>query len=704
MMAITPKISKTARGPARDREAKEVGSQSEPADETAGRLGIKSPVPGDEDVPADAAAQKPHALKMPIQLGNRTFKQQRKLHNRTLNALPDLPDIRDRIYQPRLSVLRPSIYPKIAFTVRNQGSLQSCTGHALAHAIDCLLHHEELQSAAKRVSARMLYEMAKRNDEWAGTSYLGSSIRGAVKGFYRNGVCSEALAPDGTEDNWTLTYEMAKEARETRLGAYYRLQPDLSDFHAAIDEVGTIYASAQIHEHWAIPEKRQTSEGWVGEYQIKPGGESAGGHAFALVGYDAEGFWVLNSWGSGWGRGGIAHWLYEDWAATMMDAWVLQLGVRAPSAFSAFPRSVPSGLAVPNAASAPNRGDIVGHFINIDDGRYVVDGRYASPTPSEMGETVKRIADPNSNKDAGESTGKGYDHLVIYAHGGLNTLDDEANRIAVWKRNDIFARNRIYNFHLMWGSGFIDEAFGPLSQAANARAGGILGDVLFETIGKPLGARAWRNMKQDAKAAFLPNREDRYGGGLYGLSMLLKGLDQADRRPKLHLVGHSAGAIILGRFLEKFESIGLSKMKLESIHLMAPACTVDFFNQCYGPYLEEGSPLQGKAYMYNLGDQLELDDKVGVASLPSYSHSLLYLVSRAYEDHPNTPIAGIQIYDDFVNSYKKRLSTSYSVGKDATPKSHGGFDNDPATLTTIMSRILGGKVPQPPVAGELTGY
>jgi hypothetical protein len=388
----------------------------------------------------------------------------------------------------------------------------------------------------------------------------------------------------------------------------------------------------------------------------------------------------------------------------MMDAWVLQLGVRAPSAFSAFPRSVPSGVAVPNAASAPNRGDIVGHFINIDDGHYVVDGRYASPTPSEMEETVKRIADPNSNKDVGESTGKGYDHLVIYAHGGLNTLDDEANRIAVWKRNDIFARNRIYNFHLMWGSGFIDEAFGPLSQAANVRAGGILGDVLFETIGKPLGARAWRNMKQDAKAAFLPNQEDGYGGGLYGLSMLLKGLDKAGRCPKLHLVGHSAGAIILGRFLEMFKYIGLSKMKLESIHLMAPACTVEFFIQCYGPYLKEGSPLQGKAYMYNLGGQLELDDKVGVASLPSYSHSLLYLVSRAYEDYPDMPIAGMQIYDDFVTAYKKRLSTSYSVGKNATPKSHGGFDNDPATLTTIMSHILGGKVSRPPVAGELTGY
>src|SRR5918995_1049741 len=57
----------------------------------------------------------------------------------------------------------------------------SCTGHALAHVIDCLLHRENLLATPKRVSARMLYEMAKRNDEWNGTTYFGSSVRGAVK-------------------------------------------------------------------------------------------------------------------------------------------------------------------------------------------------------------------------------------------------------------------------------------------------------------------------------------------------------------------------------------------------------------------------------------------------------------------------------------------------------------------------------------------
>ena len=89
--------------------------------------------------------------------------------------------------------------------------------------------------------------------KWAGTAYEGSSLRGALSGFFRNGVCRLDLSPDDGSDEWVLTYEINKDARENRLGAYYRLQADLSDFHVALQEVGVIYASAQIHENWKEP-------------------------------------------------------------------------------------------------------------------------------------------------------------------------------------------------------------------------------------------------------------------------------------------------------------------------------------------------------------------------------------------------------------------------------------------------------------------
>jgi hypothetical protein len=44
------------------------------------------------------------------------------------------------------------------------------------------------------------------------------------------------------------------------------------------------------------------------------------------VGYDSQGFWIQNSWGPRWGKGGFARVGYEDWLANGFDAWVARLG------------------------------------------------------------------------------------------------------------------------------------------------------------------------------------------------------------------------------------------------------------------------------------------------------------------------------------------------------------------------------------------
>lgn len=686
-MAVRSKRTGSTRETAVPREVILTLTDPMSSEEAVAALGASTAKPLATDVPADAS--KPARLagrEEFVRIGSREFSvRNQELAGRKLNILPDLPDVRDRIYHPMLRPLKAEIRPKIAFDVRDQLATQRCTGFALAHVIDFLTTGRS--KAWGTVSARMLYEMAKLNDEWAGSAYEGSSIRGALNGFFRNGVCRSGLAPDQGNDEWVLTYEMNKEAQERRLGAYYRIQPDVSDYHAALNELGIVYASAQIHSNWAAPANGE----------IAPDGTPIGGHAFAIVGYDARGFFVLNSWGPKWGRNGVAHWSYADWASNIMDAWVLQLGARAPAAFGAIPRAAPSGTVLPQVVSAPNRSEIVGHFINIDDGRYVTAGRYASPSDAEMKETVRRL------NGLGAGAG-GYDHLVIYCHGGLNSADDEATRIGAWQRRSIFTRNGIYNFHLMWSSDFLGEAFGKLSQSQVGRAGGVIGDLLFETgAGKTLGSRAWRNMKQDATAAF--NGDPDYDGGYLGLSKLLGPLDQSGRRPKLHLVGHSAGAIVLGRLLSSLRRFDLTNLKIESIHLMAPACTVPFFNQTYVRHLngELGEPLTDKIYIYALSDALEVHDTVGIGGFMPYGRSLLYLVSRAYEDVPNMPIAGMQKFASGLDGSNK-LRIDYGVGAATCATSHGGFDNDPATLATIMSRILGAPPPKPPTKDELTGY
>jgi hypothetical protein len=112
----------------------------------------------------------------------------------SLNALPDSIDIRDLVYQPSLLSVPPVLVncgrvPEIL----DQGQEGACTGFALAAVANFLLHQRGLN---RRVSPRMLYELARRYDEWPGEWYEGSSARGAMKGWLRHGACQRALWTD----------------------------------------------------------------------------------------------------------------------------------------------------------------------------------------------------------------------------------------------------------------------------------------------------------------------------------------------------------------------------------------------------------------------------------------------------------------------------------------------------------------------------
>src|ERR1035437_3935831 len=112
-------------------------------------------------------------------------------HIPTRNVVPDSIDLRDRTYMPSIMMIPADVVaPKADIPVLNQRSTNACTGFALASVI----YH--LQRAAKRkpddyrVSPYMLYSMARRYDEFPGdpTADTGSSLRGAMKGWYKHGV------------------------------------------------------------------------------------------------------------------------------------------------------------------------------------------------------------------------------------------------------------------------------------------------------------------------------------------------------------------------------------------------------------------------------------------------------------------------------------------------------------------------------------
>ena len=202
-----------------------------------------------------------------------------------LNVVKDIPDIRDRIYEPSLIRLKDEIKaPEIrALDQKTEGA---CTGFGLAAVINLLNRRRD---KITRVSPRMLYEMAKKYDQWPGEEYEGSSCRGAIRGWYNMGVCSEDLWPyEEQDDDHNLTVDRAKNARKHTLGAYYRLRHDLVDFHCALNEAGALYVSANVHTGWN--KDRITQKHYIPFDQ-----ENQGGHAFAIIGYNDEGFWVQNS-------------------------------------------------------------------------------------------------------------------------------------------------------------------------------------------------------------------------------------------------------------------------------------------------------------------------------------------------------------------------------------------------------------------------
>lgn len=609
----------------------------------------------------------------------RKTKLKTPIRGRVYDVLRDVPDIRDRIYEPTLSPL-PSHRPLPAsLEILDQKREGSCTGFALSAVINLLLRHRPGRPH-KTVSPYMLYTMARRYDEWPGDKYEGSSLRGALRGFYNNGACEQKFWPSLKMED--LDIEAAKNARNITLGAYYRLRPILSDYHAAITETGVIYASAAVHAGWDKPVK--------GTIEAREGAQL---HAFAIVGYDDEAFWVQNSWGKGWGRGGLARWLYKDWAANIQDAWVLQLGIPAPSAFGLGVKRDRTTMASDLSGgkrAAPPRQDIAGHFVHVENGNFSSTEPYFS--------TLKDVEDTAAL--LGNSPPGKYNSLLFYAHGGLNT--PEAAAIRTSAMTDVFMANGIYPYSVFYDTGLLTTLCDIITghgAAITQRSGGLLDltDDLIEKAVGGIGKKLWNEMKADASVPFQPTRD-----GETALKLFVQHLKN-DGLP-IHLVGHSTGAILIGRLLAALDRIVPGGMTIDSCSLMAPACSIDFYRQMFKPRLGPGATLPvklRKMTLYCLDDEAEQDDQV----TPMYNKSLLYLVSNAFEEQRPMPLLGMET---FLNKAKiandpLKIWIANKPGAPSKSTTHGGFDNDPDTMNDILKSVLG-KKPQRPFSKQDLDY
>lgn len=608
-------------------------------------------------------------------------------------VVPDKLDLRDRPYRPTVALSPPPRYDALSrarLPVLDQGDTNACTGFALSNVVNFLLRVSRRDPRAE-VSPFMLYSMARRYDEFPGASAdSGSSLRGAMKGWFKHGACTRSLWP---------AYDMPKAQRDPArdwwqdsanrpLGAYYRVDTrSVTDMHVALQEAGVLYASVVCHAGWDAgsglpPDERK---GWV--IPFRKAGPDDGGHAIVIVGYDRDGFRIQNSWGEEWGDGGVGILTYEDWIENAMDCWVAQLGVVTEQhrqvAGSLTLRTGARGRVILAAEDTLRNREISPFIVDMENnGDLSGSGEFRTGTGDLESLVTLHLDEARERWNLGSRPMD----VAIYAHGGLTGEDTAAATAAKWI--PALYEARIFPVFFMWETDLWSTLKNRLADFVHGepRATGGIGDSLLKfwdaRLEKGLaapGSMIWGEMKQNAEA--ISSNPESGARQLYRLSRQVAGF--GPDRVRLHLIGHSAGSIVHSHLAA---ALGDAGWKFSSVHFMAPAVRVDTFRDTLLKQIRAGNV--GSYYQYHLTDAVEQKDPT-CRPLLGYGRSLLYLVSQSFEGGHTTPILGMQRYWDPLAAQARdpRMQAFASPSDRSASTTHGGFDDDPATRRSVIDLI-----------------
>lgn len=238
--------------------------------------------------------------------------------------VPDEKDIRDFPLSKLISSL-PINTPSSAklrdlSPVRDQGSIGSCVGFAIAYAVEFLRkkpiedHWETLYSPLfTYYFARVAIGLEDLDS--------GSHIRDGIKSVNKIGISRESdwkYYRPKVKFSKEPNPKAIKSAKSWRLGAYYRAN-NLNEVKKALaggfPVVGGFLCYANLGKSW--------SDGIV----PLPWGPVQGGHAVMFTGYNDVTKLVSfqNSWGESWGDNGHGYLPYEFfYRGDVADLWVLE--------------------------------------------------------------------------------------------------------------------------------------------------------------------------------------------------------------------------------------------------------------------------------------------------------------------------------------------------------------------------------------------
>jgi C1A family cysteine protease len=234
----------------------------------------------------------------------------------------DKVDNRDHPYQ-LTNKIQPNVIDlrQYCSAIEDQGNLGSCTGNAIAGAIE-LLHKR--QNRTLDISRLFIYYYERM---FIGTVNYdsGAYIRDGIKACYTYGAPTENLWPYNISKFRTAPVKEAlADAAKRKVTSYQRA----ADFNQVIDAITSGYPVTigfSVYSSFDSPTVARTG---IMPYPDIKKEKLLGGHAVLLVGYNKNNntFIARNSWGTNWGDRGYFYMPFQVIQNTSMssDFWVIK--------------------------------------------------------------------------------------------------------------------------------------------------------------------------------------------------------------------------------------------------------------------------------------------------------------------------------------------------------------------------------------------